>query len=128
MSTDTTNNEQSTSTTTDTEVEVKQRKQRKWSDIANERGYVLPVRLTCRITGRTVAYTSPKYIDMKIKKYGSLNKLRKNFISREGQAKLKTTVNPSNSGADVAKTTGARRRGRPPGSSKVSRKAMAKAA
>ncbi len=53
-----------------------------------DRGYALPLELTCTVTKKTVKYTSPTYIDKCISKYGSLEKLQKNFISRDGRRQL----------------------------------------
>lgn len=50
-----------------------------------ERGYPLPLCLTCSVTGKTVRYTSPSYVDKVAAKYGSLELLRKNYVSREGK-------------------------------------------
>lgn len=49
------------------------------------RGYALPLELKCIETGKTVKYTSPAYIDKCIAKAGSLEKLKKSYISREGR-------------------------------------------
>jgi hypothetical protein len=99
-----------------TNPQKKARKPRKWSDIATKRGYTLPVRLQCRITGKQVAYTSPVYIDKKIEEYGSMDKLHRNFISREGRAQLAQQTSPQHSQRSVAEQTGStgrRQRGRP---------------
>jgi hypothetical protein len=50
-----------------------------------ERGYSLPLILTCKVTGKQVKYTSPSYIDKVIAKHGSLASLQANFTSREGR-------------------------------------------
>lgn len=50
-----------------------------------ERGYSLPLVLTCKVTGQQVKYTSPSYIDKVIAKYGSLEELQANFVSRAGK-------------------------------------------
>jgi hypothetical protein len=55
-----------------------------------ERGYALPLVLTCKVTGKEVKYTSPSYIDKVIAKHGSLEKLQKNFVSRDGRAQQKS--------------------------------------
>lgn len=52
------------------------------------RGYALPLELICKVTGQVVHYTDPKYIANRIAAAGSLNRLRKNFISRAGKSKL----------------------------------------
>lgn len=49
------------------------------------RGYPLPLVLTCTVTGKSVKYTSPSYVDKVAAKYGSLDLLRKNYVSREGR-------------------------------------------
>jgi len=56
------------------------------------RGYALPLALTCNVTGKTVRYTSPSYIEKCISKYGSLEELRKHYVSREGKRESKATV------------------------------------
>jgi len=56
----------------------------------SERGYSLPLILTCKVTGKQVKYTSPSYIDKVIAKHGSLEALQANFTSREGR---RTTTN-----------------------------------
>jgi hypothetical protein len=50
-----------------------------------ERGYALPLVLTCKVTGKQVKYTSPSYIDKVIAKHGSLEALQKSFTCREGR-------------------------------------------
>ena len=45
----------------------------------SERGYSLPLILTCKVTGKQVKYTSPSYIDKVIAKHGSLEALQANF-------------------------------------------------
>lgn len=51
-----------------------------------QRGYALPLVLTCKVTGKEVKYTSPAYIDKVIAKHGgNLADLQKNFVSREGR-------------------------------------------
>ena len=54
-----------------------------------ERGYSLPLVLTCKVTGKQVKYTSPSYIDKVIAKHGSLEALQANFTSREGRRNAK---------------------------------------
>lgn len=54
-----------------------------------ERGYALPLVLTCKVTGKSVKYTSPSYIDKVIAKYGSLEQLQANYTSREGRRSVK---------------------------------------
>jgi hypothetical protein len=53
------------------------------------RGYSLPLVLKCTVTGKEVKYTSPTYIDKVISKFGSLEKLQKGFISRDGRRESK---------------------------------------
>lgn len=51
-----------------------------------ERGYALPLVLTCKVTGKSVKYTSPSYIQKVLSKYNdSLEELQKNYVSREGR-------------------------------------------
>jgi len=50
-----------------------------------ERGFSLPLVLTCTVTGKQVKYTSPAYISKVVAKHGSLEALMKNFVSREGR-------------------------------------------
>jgi hypothetical protein len=50
-----------------------------------ERGYALPLVLTCKVTGKQVKYTSPSYIDKVIARAGSLEALQKSFTCREGR-------------------------------------------
>lgn len=57
-----------------------------------ERGYALPLVLTCKVTGKSVKYTSPSYIDKVIAKYGSLELLQANYTSREGRRETKATA------------------------------------
>ena len=52
---------------------------------AAERNYSLPLVLTCKVTGKTVKYTSSSYVDKVIAKHGSLEALQKNYVSREGR-------------------------------------------
>lgn len=51
----------------------------------DERGYALPLVLTCKVTGSQVKYTSPAYVDKVVQKYGSLENLKTNFVSRAGR-------------------------------------------
>jgi len=52
---------------------------------AAERGFALPLVLVCTVTGKTVKYTSNQYISKVLAKHGSLENLRKNYVSREGR-------------------------------------------
>lgn len=56
---------------------------------AATRGYSLPLVLTCKVTGKSVKYTSAAYIDKCIAKAGSLEKLMANYTSREGRRSQK---------------------------------------
>ena len=53
-----------------------------------DRGYALPLVLTCKVTGKSVKYTSPAYIEKVIAKYGSLELLQANYTSREGKRQV----------------------------------------
>ena len=61
----------------------------KREDKAAERGYTLPLVLTCKVTGKSVKYTSAAYIDKCIAKAGSLEALQSNYVSREGKRSQK---------------------------------------
>lgn len=51
-----------------------------------ERGYALPLVLTCKVTGKSVKYTSPAYIAKCLAKYGdSIERLQAEYVSREGR-------------------------------------------
>jgi hypothetical protein len=50
-----------------------------------ERGYALPLVLTCKVTGKSVKYTSPSYVDKVIAKFGTLEALQAGYVSREGR-------------------------------------------
>lgn len=56
---------------------------------AAQRGYTLPLVLTCHVTGKSVKYTSAAYIDKTIAKFGSLDKLLAGYVSRDGRAQVK---------------------------------------
>lgn len=56
---------------------------------ASERGYTLPLVLTCKVTGKAVKYTSAAYIDKCIAKAGSLEALQSNYVSRDGKRSQK---------------------------------------
>lgn len=62
-----------------------------------DRGYTLPLVLTCKVTGQQVKYTSPSYIDKVIAKYGSLEELQANFVSRAGKRQSAPTEAPTES-------------------------------
>lgn len=52
-----------------------------------ERGYALPLVLTCKVTGKSVKYTSPSYISKCLAKYGdSIERLKAEYVSRAGRA------------------------------------------
>lgn len=83
-----------------TNTAVKHRKPRTWSKLAEKRGYTLPVKLECHVTGKIVKYTNPTYIDKKIQEYGSLKALQRKFVSREGQSKINEAVIELHSGGN----------------------------
>jgi hypothetical protein len=49
------------------------------------RGFPLPLLLTCPVTNKTNKYTSLTYIRKLIAKYGTVEDLRKNYVSIEGR-------------------------------------------
>ena len=49
------------------------------------RGFPLPLILTCTVTGTSNKYTSLPYIRKLIAKHGNLDTLKKNYISNEGK-------------------------------------------
>jgi len=49
------------------------------------RGFPLPLLLTCPVTNKTNKYTSLTYIRKLITKYGTVEDLRKNYVSIEGR-------------------------------------------
>jgi hypothetical protein len=49
------------------------------------RGFPLPLSLTCPVTGKTNRYTSLPYIRKLIEKYGTVEALRKDYISTEAR-------------------------------------------
>jgi len=51
----------------------------------SERGYALPLVLTCKVTGKQVKYIWASYIDKVIARAGSLEKLQASFNQREGR-------------------------------------------
>jgi hypothetical protein len=57
----------------------------------SERGYALPLVLTCKVTGKSVKYTSPSYIEKVISKFGSLQALQTGYVSREGRRQQATS-------------------------------------
>ena len=50
-----------------------------------DRGFPLPLTLTCTVTGRSNKYTSLPYIRKLIAKHGDLETLKKNYVSNEGK-------------------------------------------
>lgn len=50
-----------------------------------DRGFPLPLYLTCNLTGKTNKYTSLPYIRKLIAKHGSIEEVRKNYVSLEGR-------------------------------------------
>jgi len=49
------------------------------------RGFPLPLLLTCPVTNKVNKYTSLAYIRKLIAKYGTVEDLRKNYVSIEGR-------------------------------------------
>jgi hypothetical protein len=49
------------------------------------RGFPLPLYLTCPITNKTNKYTSLQYIRKLIAKHGTVEDVKKNYISAEGK-------------------------------------------
>ena len=58
------------------------------------RGFPLPLTLTCPVTGKTNKYTSLPYIRKLITKYGSVEELQKSYVSTEGKKQQKSN-NPA---------------------------------
>jgi hypothetical protein len=58
------------------------------------RGFPLPLILTCPVTGKTNKYTSLPYIRKLIEKYGGVEELRKSYISTDGKKQQKNS-NPA---------------------------------
>ena len=54
----------------------------------SERGFPLPLTLTCTVTGKSVKYTSLSYIRKLIAKYGTVEELRTKYVSVEGRKKV----------------------------------------
>lgn len=59
-----------------------------------DRGFPLPLSLTCPVTGKVNKYTSLPYIRKLIAKYGNIETLKQNYISNEGKKQKKNT-NPA---------------------------------
>jgi hypothetical protein len=57
------------------------------------RGFPLPLTLTCPVTGKTAKYTSLPYIRKLVEKYGSVDEIKKNYVSAEGRKAKQTTEN-----------------------------------
>jgi hypothetical protein len=49
------------------------------------RGFPLPLLLTCPVTGKVNKYTSLPYIRKLLQKYGTIEGVRANYISNEGK-------------------------------------------
>jgi len=49
------------------------------------RGFPLPLYLTCPVTNKTNKYTSLAYIRKLIVKHGTIEEVKKNYISAEGK-------------------------------------------
>jgi hypothetical protein len=47
------------------------------------RGFPLPLLLTCTVSGKVCKYTSLPYIRKLITKYGTVEEIRKNYVSAE---------------------------------------------
>ena len=58
------------------------------------RGFPLPLFLTCPVTGKTNKYTSLPYIRKLIAKHGNIEEVKKNYISSEGKKQQKNS-NPA---------------------------------
>lgn len=54
-----------------------------------DRGFPLPLLLTCPITGKVNKYTSLSYIRKLVAKYGTVEEIRKNYVSAEGRKQNK---------------------------------------
>lgn len=54
-----------------------------------DRGFPLPLLLTCPVTGKTNKYTSLTYIRKLVAKYGTVEEIRKNYVSSEGRKQKK---------------------------------------
>ena len=56
------------------------------------RGFPLPLTLTCTVTGKVNKYTSLPYIRKLIAKYGTVEEIRKNYVSAEGKRQKNTAT------------------------------------
>lgn len=54
-----------------------------------DRGFPLPLLLTCPVTGKVNKYTSLSYIRKLVAKYGTVEEIRKNYVSAEGRKQKK---------------------------------------
>jgi len=78
-------------TTTQTTVNEKKRRAPSAKRAATKaqkeqsRGFPLPLYLTCPVTNKTNKYTSLAYIRKLIAKYGTVEKVKKNYVSAEGK-------------------------------------------
>lgn len=57
------------------------------------RGFPLPLILTCPVTGKTAKYTSLTYIRKLIEKHGSVEEIKKKYVSTEGRKAKQNTEN-----------------------------------
>jgi len=57
------------------------------------RGFPLPLVLTCPVTGKVAKYTSLPYIRKLVEKYGGVEEIKKNYVSAEGRKAKETTEN-----------------------------------
>ena len=55
----------------------------------SDRGFPLPLLLTCPVTGKVNKYTSLTYIRKLVAKYGTVEEIRKNYVSAEGRKQKK---------------------------------------
>ncbi len=66
-----------------------------------ERGYPMPLVMTCNATGKVVRYTVPKYIEKKIAQFGSLEAWRKAYVCREAKPKDTHATQDSNAAEKI---------------------------
>lgn len=86
-------------TTTETIIEKKRRapsakRAATKAEKETNRGFPLPLILTCPVTGKTNKYTSLPYIRKLIAKHGSVDELKRTYISSEGKKQQKNN-NPA---------------------------------
>lgn len=71
--------------------------------------FKLPLKLTCRISGKVVTYTSDEYVRKKLEKYGgNLKAMLDDFVCRDAKRLLKasdTTPKEKKPQVDVIETT-----------------------